>query len=150
MVAGGAQGILEMFATPFGPIKTGVASVAEMFEPAFEKVVGGQMRDGAIVGLEPGEGRDEARGADIDDRNRDVLEGGGDGGIFDARDNAVAVPMRKPGGGLIAAVVFGKVKGPGAVFANKGNNAAQKAARVSVGSFDQESDFDGRLHGVTR
>jgi hypothetical protein len=147
IVAGGADGILEMFAAPLGPIETRVAGETEMFEAAFEKMIGGEMGDCAVVGLEPRKRWQQARGADVDDGNGERTQGGGDGFVLDAGEDAMAIPMREPGGGLIAAIVFGKVKGPIAMFANVGDDAAQEAARVGVGGLDQQGDFDGRLHG---
>src|SRR6266540_7538960 len=45
--------VLEMFATPVGPIETAVARVSEVFETAFQQVVRRQMGDGAVVGFKP-------------------------------------------------------------------------------------------------
>lgn len=67
MAAGGAHGVLEMFATPFGPVETGIAGERKMFETAFQEVIGGEMGDGAVVSFEPGQGGDKAGGAHIDD-----------------------------------------------------------------------------------
>ena len=141
-VAGGAEGVLEMFAAPFGPIKARIAGVAKMFEAAFLEMFGGEMADGDVVGFEPWKGWDEASGADVDDWDWNVFEGGGDIWIFDAGDDAVAVPVGEPGGRLIAAVVFGEVKGPGTMFADVGDDAAEETARVGVGGLDQKGDFD--------
>lgn len=143
---GGADAVLKMFAAPFGPIEAGVAGVGEVFEAAFEKVIERQVSDSAVVGFEPRQGGNEARGADVDDGDGDGAECVGDALVFDARDDAVAVPMVEPGGGFVAAIVFGKVEGPGAMFADVGDDAASEAARVSVGGLDQEGDFDRRLH----
>ena len=93
-VAGDAEGILEMFAAPFGPVETRIAGVAEMFEAAFLEVFGGEMADGDVVGFEPWERRDEAGGAHVNDGNGNIFKGGGDGRVFDAGDDAVTVPVR--------------------------------------------------------
>ena len=144
-----AEGILEMFAAPFGPVEARVTGVTEMFEATFLEMFGGEVTDGDVIGFEPGERGDEAGGADVDDGDWNVFKGGGDVWIFDARDDAVAVPVRKPGGWLIAAIVFGEVKGPWTMFADVGDNAAQETARVGVGGLDQEGDFDRRFQRVT-
>src|SRR5688500_20126906 len=56
----GANAVLEMFATPIRPVKACVAGVTEKFEAAFEEMIGGQLGDGAIIGLEPGQRRNQA------------------------------------------------------------------------------------------
>src|SRR3954466_4534504 len=97
-------------------------------------MIGGEMGDGAVVCFEPGEGGDEARGADIDNWQRNAAQRRSDRIVFDASDDAMPIPMGEPARGLVATVVFRKVKRPGAMFANVGNNAAQEPARVCVRS----------------
>ena len=133
---------MEMFAAPFGPIETRVAGVTKMFEAAFLEMFGGEMADGDVVGLEPWQRGNQAGGADVDDGDGNVFQGGGDVWVFDAGDDAVAIPVREPGGRLIAAIVFGEVKGPWTMFADVGDDAAEETARVGVGGLDQEGDFD--------
>lgn len=144
-MAGGAYGIDEVFLTPFGPIETGVAGVTEIREAAFEEMFGGEMADGGIVGLEPGERWNEAGGADIDDWNFKRAEGFGDGGIFDAGDDAGAVPGGEPGGSFVAAGVFGEIDGPRAAFLDVTDDAAEEAARVGVRGLDEQCDFGGGI-----
>ena len=83
----------------------------------------------------------EACGADIDHGDFEWAKRFGDGGIFDAGDDAGAVPGGKPGRGFVAAGVFGEVNGPGAAFADVTNDAAEETAGVGVGGLDEESDF---------
>ena len=77
-----------------------------------------------------------------------MAEGFGDGRIFDAGDDAGAVPGGEPGGGFVAAGMLGKVDGPGAMFADETNDAAEETASVGVGGFDKEGDFGGGFQGV--
>lgn len=77
-----------------------------------------------------------------------MAKGRGDGVILDAGDDAVAIPMAEPGGRLIAAIVLGKIERPGAMLANVGDDAAQEAACVGVGGFDEERNFKRRLHKI--
>src|SRR5438477_365408 len=81
--------------------------------------------------------RRQAGGANVNDWDGNIFEGGGDGRIFNARDDAMPVPMREPGRRLIAAIMFGEIKGPRTMFANVGNDAAQQTAGVSVRGLDQ-------------
>lgn len=142
-VAGSANGINEMFFAPFGPVEAIVAGVGEVDETAFEKMFGGEMGDGAVVGFEPGKRGNEASGADIDDGHVQVAESFGDGGIFDPGDDTAAIPGGEPTRGLVAAGVFGKVNGPGAMFADEADDAAEQTASVGVGGFDEKGDFGG-------
>src|SRR5205814_2768839 len=64
---------------------------------------------------------------------------GGDGGVFDAGDDAVAAPAIEPLRGL-AAAAFVEVDVPGAVLADVGADAVEDAAGVFVGGFDDECD----------
>ena len=140
-----------MFFAPLGPVEACVTCVTEIPETAFEEMFGAEMSDRTVIGFEPGEGRDEARGADIDHRHFERAERFGNGGIFDAGDNAGAVPGGEPGGGFVAAGVFGEVDGPGASFADVADDAAEKTAGISVGGLDEKGDFwvgfQGRASG---
>lgn len=149
-MAGGAKGIDKVFLAPFGPVEAIVASVTEVAETALQEMFGGKVCDGAVIGLEPRERWNKAGGADIDDGDFEGPKGFGDGGIFNAGDDAGAVPGGKPGGSFVAAIVLGEVNGPGAPFANESNNAAEETAAVGVRGLNEQSDFGGGIQQSER
>src|SRR5439155_104332 len=81
-----------------------------------------EVSDGAIIGLEPRQRRDEGSGADIDKGDMVIGKSGGDGGGVDARNNDVAIPAAETGGRLVAAIMLGKNKWTGTVFAGGTGN----------------------------
>ena len=64
-----------------------------------------------------------------------------DGDILDARNDAMALPVGEPSRRFVSSVVFGQVKRPETMFANVGDNAAQKAPCIGMRRFDKESDL---------
>lgn len=108
------------------------------------------MGDSAVIGFEPGKGRDETGGANVDDGDPKGAEGFGDGGIFDAGDDAGAIPGGEPGGCFVAAGVFGEMDGPGAAFADESDDAAEEAASVGVRGLDEQGDFRGGVQPSKR
>ena len=142
----GADAVIEVLAAPFGPVKTAVASVAEIFEAAVEEVFGGQVGHSAVVRFKIGERRNQAGGAHVHNGHVELAQGRGNGVVLDAGDDAVAIPIAEPARWFVAAAMFGEVKGPGLVFANVGNNAVEETASVGVRGLDQKCDFGRRFH----
>src|SRR5205814_6694721 len=117
-----------------------VAAVGEVFEAALGDVLEAEAGDGGVVGFDEGDAGDKVRGAEVDGGEVAGADGLGDAGVFDAGDDAVAAPVREPGGRGVAAAVFGEVGAPGAVLADVGDDPVEQAARVGVGGFDEEGD----------
>lgn len=108
----------EVVSAPVRPVVSVVATEGKVFESAFEEVVCGEVCDGDVVGFDPGEFGYESSGADIDEGDVDIFECVGDGLVFDSCDDAVALPVTKPWGSVVASAVFSEIDGPWAMFAH--------------------------------
>ena len=77
-----------------------------MAEAAFDEMIGGHAADGGLVDFEHGEFRQEPSGAEVDCGDAQCGDGAGDGGVFDAGDDAVALPFFQPAWWLVATTLL--------------------------------------------
>ena len=77
-----------------------------------------------VISFHPGERRSKSGGAHVDGRHAAVYNGCGNFRIFNAGNDAIAVPAVKPVYGNVSSAVFGEVDRPGMVFVNVGHDPA--------------------------
>src|SRR5207248_6291059 len=118
----------------------------EVSQALVAEVVEGALCELLIGGFGPGDAGDLAGGADVDAGEIGAEDFGGDVGVFDAGDDAVAAPAVEPAGGLAAAALV-EVDVPSAVLADVGADAVEDPACVFVGGFDDECDAAAAVRG---
>ena len=70
---------------------------------------GRKLGNGSVIRFEPGQRREQAGGADIDNRQRHIAQRLGDGAVLNPGYDAMTVPMSEPCRRFIAAIMFGQV-----------------------------------------
>src|SRR5207244_8807541 len=70
--------------------------------------------------------------------------------MFNARDDAMALPMVQPARRFVPTVVFGQVKRPETMVAKVRDDAPEQTPGIGVRCFNQQGDLDWRFQRTAR
>ena len=123
----------KVLLAPVLPVESRVAAKSQLSKAAFNEVFDDQLADGQVIGLYPRNVGQVACSADIDDRAFYLSHHGRDLVVFDASNDAVALPVGQPGWRSRPSLLFGKKHRPWFVMSDVVGDAAQYAPRVGIG-----------------
>jgi len=140
----------EAFAAGDGEGLTGEAAEGEVTEAAFEKMVGGEDADGAVVGFDARRAQGRAAIIQIDQWNLGAVEHLRHLGRGLAADDAVAAPLAQPGWGGGPELALFEEDGPALVGAEVARDAAQDLPTVVNRRLDDQSHMRPFGHFIPR
>jgi hypothetical protein len=129
-----------MSAPDLRPAVTTVSEKPESLDATVQKVIHDQRRNGAIICLNQRDGRNQARGTQVNCRAGGGTDGARHALILNSGDDTIAVPAGNPSGRGAPSRELTEIQRPAGVLLAVLHDPLEELAPMNVRSLDQESD----------